>query len=154
MPSVCLHELCYELVKKNVTVSIAESCTGGYMSSAITNIPGASRCLVGSFVVYSRESKEILLGVPKGVNLCSIDCVTAMNRGLKKVLGGDLQISISGKINGSVFYDIFYEGQHDSHELRLSGTCCRAIAKYWIVRTVIEAVLRKIALSSSSEIFS
>ncbi len=51
------------LVEKNVTLSLAESCTGGMISSEIVSIPGSSKYFMGSAVVYSNDAKESILGV-------------------------------------------------------------------------------------------
>ncbi len=51
------------LVSKKITISLAESCTGGQLSSVLTNIPGISKVMVGSVVVYSAFYKSELVGV-------------------------------------------------------------------------------------------
>jgi nicotinamide-nucleotide amidase len=52
-----------KLLKSKATVSIAESCTGGYISHLLTSIPGSSAYLMGSIISYSNESKMKLLNV-------------------------------------------------------------------------------------------
>jgi nicotinamide-nucleotide amidase len=56
-------ELAKTAKSKNVTVSLAESCTGGLVSDLITNVPGSSGYFLGSVVCYSDRSKIELLGV-------------------------------------------------------------------------------------------
>ena len=51
------------LCAKQMTVSAAESCTGGYVAKRITDIPGASAVLSGSFVTYSEQTKQSMVGV-------------------------------------------------------------------------------------------
>lgn len=51
------------LIKNNLKISTGESCTGGLISSLLTDIPGASGFLEQSFVVYCEKSKEKFLGV-------------------------------------------------------------------------------------------
>ncbi|MDA0986716.1 MAG: CinA family nicotinamide mononucleotide deamidase-related protein [Bacteroidetes bacterium] len=53
------------LKKKNLTLSIAESCTGGYISNRVTNVAGSSNYFLQSFITYSNESKIKMLGVLK-----------------------------------------------------------------------------------------
>jgi nicotinamide-nucleotide amidase len=53
------------LLKKKFKISLAESCTGGLMSSAITSVPGASKVFKVGFVTYSNEAKINTLGVSK-----------------------------------------------------------------------------------------
>ncbi len=54
-----------QLIERNLTVSTAESCTGGLLSSRITDVPGASNIFKQGFVTYSNEAKHELLGVPQ-----------------------------------------------------------------------------------------
>jgi PncC family amidohydrolase len=56
-------ELAKTARSKNVTISLAESCTGGLASDLITNVPGSSAYFLGSVVCYSDRSKVELLGV-------------------------------------------------------------------------------------------
>ena len=62
-------ELATQLVslcrQKKITISAAESCTGGLVVGAITEIPGASDCLEVSFVTYSNYMKTRVLGVAR-----------------------------------------------------------------------------------------
>ncbi|MBT6121110.1 CinA family nicotinamide mononucleotide deamidase-related protein [bacterium] len=53
------------LIAKNITISIAESCTGGLLSSAITSIPGSSNSLMQSIICYSNRSKIKTINVSK-----------------------------------------------------------------------------------------
>ena len=55
-----------KLIEDKKTISTMESCTGGFIASMITDIPGASKVLKGAFVAYSNETK-IKQGVPKSV---------------------------------------------------------------------------------------
>jgi len=57
----------HTLIRRKQTVSIAESCTGGMISSLLTDIPGASRCFKGSAIIYTAKAKESLLSIPKHV---------------------------------------------------------------------------------------
>ena len=53
------------MMKKRMTLAIAESCTGGLISNRITNVSGCSKYFMGAVITYSNESKENLLGVSK-----------------------------------------------------------------------------------------
>jgi nicotinamide-nucleotide amidase len=88
------------LREKNVTVGLAESCSGGLLAARLTNPPGASKYFKGSVVAYSYEAKEELLGVPEALleefGAVSAECAEAMAKGALKVFDADLAISITG----------------------------------------------------------
>jgi len=54
------------LEKRNETLVVAESCTGGYLANRLTNVPGASAVFLSGLVTYSNEAKQISLGVKAG----------------------------------------------------------------------------------------
>jgi nicotinamide-nucleotide amidase len=78
----------------------AESCTGGMIASAITDLPGSSQIFSGSIVSYSNEVKTKLLGVPQEIlkkhGAVSGECVKAMVAGAAKILETDAAIAVSG----------------------------------------------------------
>lgn len=88
------------LLEKDLTLSAAESCTGGLCSSRFTDIPGSSAYFLGGAVVYSNESKEKLLGVTVDTltrfGAVSEQVVFEMARGARDLFGTDIGISISG----------------------------------------------------------
>jgi nicotinamide-nucleotide amidase len=55
------------LVRHNLTLALAESCSGGLLSDLVTDIPGSSRYYKGGFVAYSRSAKQNLLGIDKEI---------------------------------------------------------------------------------------
>ena len=60
-------ELAAELSRRNQLLATAESCTGGWVSKVVTDIPGSSSWFDCGFVVYNRNAKHSLLGVPLAV---------------------------------------------------------------------------------------
>lgn len=88
------------LQKKGKTLSIAESCTGGYISHLMTEIPGASKVFVGSVVSYSNSVKHHQLGVEttlfETVGAVSEQVVTQMATGVRERLQTDYAIAVSG----------------------------------------------------------
>lgn len=88
------------LLKKNKTISTAESCTGGAIASLITSVPGASAYFEGSVVSYSYEVKETLLNVEKETlntfGAVSEETVAEMLKGLLNKLNTDYGIAVSG----------------------------------------------------------
>ncbi len=88
------------LVKKGLSIAVAESCTGGRIASRITRIPGSSRYFESACVTYSNRSKERLLSVPgplleeKGA--VSPEVVLAMARGVREKAGVDIGLAVTG----------------------------------------------------------
>jgi len=88
------------LIPINKTIGIAESCTGGFIGHAITQIPGASSYFAGSIVSYDNRIKEQILGV-KPATLVQFGAVseqtaTEMARGALHVLGVDFALATTG----------------------------------------------------------
>ncbi|KAJ3311807.1 hypothetical protein HDU76_003035 [Blyttiomyces sp. JEL0837] len=90
------------------TLSIAESLTGGLVSSVVTDLPGASRVLRSSVVAYSNDAKMNILRVPRtifegpdSVGPVSSQCAEAMAVGVKTVCGTDWGISTTGWAGGN-----------------------------------------------------
>ncbi|MEP0190971.1 MAG: CinA family protein [Erythrobacter sp.] len=81
-------------------VVTAESCTGGLVASALTEIAGSSAVLDRSFVTYSNEAKMEMLGVPSDIvetfGAVSIACVWAMAQGALERSNADVAVAISG----------------------------------------------------------
>ncbi|GGD92645.1 competence damage-inducible protein A [Tsuneonella deserti] len=81
-------------------VTVAESCTGGLVAAALTEIPGSSAVLDRGFVTYSNEAKEQSLSVPSDIietfGAVSIACVWAMAQGALAHSEADVAVAISG----------------------------------------------------------
>lgn len=90
------------LTKKNKTISTMESCTGGGVANAITNIEGASNVIKFSAVTYSNEYK-IKMGVSKEVidkySVYSIETAMEMSKRISDYSNSDYGIGITGKLN-------------------------------------------------------
>lgn len=88
------------LQEHKATFAFAESCTGGFMASQITQIPGASTYFLGSLVTYANELKESLLDVSpntlKAHGAVSEPTVQEMWQGLMKKTGADYGVAVSG----------------------------------------------------------
>ncbi len=88
------------LERKNLTASVAESCTGGLIGAVITSIPGSSAYYLGGAVTYSNESKENLLRVPRGIlfayGAVSEATAKSMAKGALSVFGTDLSVAVTG----------------------------------------------------------
>ena len=88
------------LKRKKLKLAIAESCTGGMLSSAITSVSGASKVFTLGLVTYSNQSKNHLLKVPKQIikkhGAVSEQVCTAMVKNLNKISKTNMALSITG----------------------------------------------------------
>lgn len=89
-----------ELKKRGLTVSAAESCTGGYISHMFTKVPGSSAYFMGSVVSYDNSVKIKVLGVDAETiaqhGAVSEETVTQMAEGARKLMNTDFAIATSG----------------------------------------------------------
>ena len=89
------------LLKNNMTISFAESCTGGMLASTLINVSGSSNVINESYVPYSEEAKMRILGVSKETlnkyTVYSSEVAEEMAEGLKKVTHANVCASVTGK---------------------------------------------------------
>ncbi|MDO4860306.1 MAG: competence/damage-inducible protein A [Bacillota bacterium] len=89
-----------KLMAKNITISSAESCTGGMFAEKLTSVPGISAVFERSFVTYSNGAKEEILGVKKETlekhGAVSEETAMEMAKGLRKVSGSRICVSVTG----------------------------------------------------------
>ncbi len=85
---------------RKLTIATAESCTGGLVAGALTDIPGSSDVIDRGFVTYSNDAKRAMLGVEAGTLLnfgaVSKETATAMAVGALERAGVDLAVAITG----------------------------------------------------------
>ena len=88
------------LRKRQLTISVAESCTGGLIGHLLTNAPGSSDYFLGGMIAYSNESKTGLLGVSpetlEKYGAVSYPTVQEMAKGVRERLDSDIGVSVSG----------------------------------------------------------
>ena len=88
------------LKKNNMTISTAESCTGGLIAKSITDMSGASEVFGYGFVTYANEAKMKLLGVWEDAlseyGAVSETVAVLMSRGARRVSGSDIAVSVTG----------------------------------------------------------
>ena len=89
-----------QLKRKKLKLAIAESCTGGMLSSAITSVSGASKVFSMGLVTYSNQAKMGILKVPKKIiqkhGAVSIQCCLSMVNNLSKISKSKMCLSITG----------------------------------------------------------
>ena len=97
----CLATLVVEQLRSlEKTVALAESCTGGLLANAFTDVPGASKVFAGSAVCYANDAKVNLLGVPECLiaqhGAVSAEVAAAMATGAIEKFGSDYAIAVTG----------------------------------------------------------
>ena len=89
-----------KLIKKNLKISFAESCTGGMIASSITSISGASKIFNIGLITYSNQAKIKFLKVNKNIikkyGAVSHECCLAMVNNLSKISKANINVSITG----------------------------------------------------------
>lgn len=95
-----MRKLVKELKNKNLTISLAESMTGGYLSSKITKVSGASKVFKGAIIAYNSNLKVNLLNVNSKTidknSVVSLEVADEMATGLKNIIDSDIYIAITG----------------------------------------------------------
>lgn len=89
-----------QLFRFSLTVATAESCTGGLISSRLTDISGSSTYVKENFITYSEDAKVDILGVDREIienyGVISKECAEAMAEGLFRKTNRDICLSITG----------------------------------------------------------
>lgn len=129
-----VREIADKLSNNNLTLGVAESCTGGYLSNAITNLPGASKFFKLSVVGYSEESKRAVLGISPSLikkhGMVSEETAIAMAQGVMEIGRTDAALSVTGvagpermedKDVGFVYIAASVKDRTESQGLKLSG---------------------------------
>lgn len=137
-------------------IVLAESCTGGLVSAAITEIAGSSAVLDRGFVTYSNEAKRETLGVAEDIietfGAVSVATAWAMARGALANSGADVAVAISGiagpdggselKPVGTVVFARAIRGSDDVNaEERLLDGSSRAIVRHQATLVALELLL-------------
>ena len=121
------------MTEQSLTLSAAESCTGGSFSAAVTSVPGASAVFVGGAVTYAAEMKIGMIGVSaetiKTYSVYSHETAGEMAEGIRKVTGADIGLGITGIAGpdggspempvGTVFVAVRRSGGTESRMLKL-----------------------------------
>ena len=125
-----LHDL---LISKNLTISTAESCTGGELSHLITSVSGSSNYFLGGICTYQTQKKSEILGVSESLiqekTVVSEEVAQAMSLGCQKLFKTDIALSTTGVAGpnsdefeseiGTVFYSIRVQNFEKTFKLYL-----------------------------------
>ncbi len=157
-----MNTLAAKLVKeasaKGVMIATAESCTGGLVSAAITDIAGSSAVFERGFVTYSNNSKAELLGVPSSLieqhGAVSAEVACAMAEGAIKHSRATLSVSITGiagpgggsaeKPVGIVHFATAVKGSDIIHFERRFGDLSREAIRNAAVDVALQALIDRV----------
>lgn len=95
MQAATLIDLC---LQKGLKLTFAESCTGGLLSSLITDVPGASRVFVGGAVTYANEAKRDIIGVRQS----SLDAYGAVSEQVAREMAAGVCKAFSAEVSASI----------------------------------------------------
>lgn len=132
-------ELGKYLIENKLTIATAESCTGGLLSSKLTDVSGSSEYVKLNFVTYANEAKHKILGVSWDIlnnfGAVSEECAEAMANGLYEATDCDIALCTTGiagptggtkeKPVGLVYISMRYKGIVTVKEVKLSPTLSR-----------------------------
>ncbi|MCQ2547487.1 MAG: competence/damage-inducible protein A [Clostridia bacterium] len=123
------------LIENNLSISSAESCTGGLFASELTNVPGISKVFKESYVTYSEKAKMEILGVKQETldkyTVVSEQVAQEMAEGLYRKTGSDVNIAITGiagpdggteeKPVGTIYIGLCYKGETKVKHMKLNN---------------------------------
>jgi len=144
------------LSARGMTLSVAESCTGGLLGHRLTNVSGSSAYFERGVVVYSNRAKQELLGVPEEVlrthGAVSGPCAESMARGICERSGSACGLAVTGiagpdggtpqKPVGTVFFGVAVAGQVTSRRFRFAGD--RVAVKWQSAQTALDLLRRNL----------
>lgn len=122
------------LKSQGLTLSSAESLTGGLFASSIVSLPGASKVFKGGIVTYWTQVKEDVLKVDTSIiekyGVVSKECALSMVEACRKMFSTDIAISFTGnagpdvmenKESGLVYIGVFYKDSSYAYEYHFKG---------------------------------
>ena len=150
--------------EEKLTLSFAESCTGGLASSLVTDIAGSSEYLIGSIVTYTNEAKHNLLKVNEATlsayGAVSEETALEMAQGVRKLFGSDYGVGITGNAGpggsegkpvGLVYIAIATPDEVYCKEFNFTST--RVENKFRIALTAISMVIDKLKENKLEELY-
>lgn len=145
-----------QLIEKNITITTMESCTGGLISSFITDTEGSSAIFAGSFVTYSNNAK-IMLGVPsetiKKYSVYSEETAKAMAIAARTSFNAMLGIGVTGttgnidpknkkdSVPGKIYFAISSKQKTESFSIELPPQDSRADYKFLAAEKILEKLV-------------
>jgi PncC family amidohydrolase len=147
------HKLGKILIERGLQLAIAESCTGGLLSSRMTDVPGASAYTRANFVTYSNEAKHRILGVSKETlekyGAVSEECAREMVQNLD----ADIAIATTGVAGptgskvGTLYVAVRYKDETTVKKFNLPPRLNRKKMKFEFTEKALELALQQLNTS-------
>ncbi len=142
------------LIDKKLTISTTESCTGGLLSSKLTDVSGSSAFVHLNFVTYANEAKHDILGVKwdtlNNFGAVSEECAIEMAEGLHKITASDICVSTTGiagptggsaeKPVGLMYSAIYFRGKIQTYKILVSPIVERVEMKQKFTEEVLKNI--------------
>lgn len=142
------------LIHHKLTISTAESCTGGLLSSKLTDVSGSSAFIHLNFVTYANEAKHKILGVQLETlekhGAVSEECAREMAEGLHRVTNADICVSTTGiagptggseeKPVGLMYSGIYFKGKISVYKILLPPETERVEMKQKFTQEVLNNI--------------
>lgn len=145
------------LIRNAYTISTTESCTGGLLSSRLTDVSGSSNYVKANFVTYSYDAKKIILGVNQETldkfGAVSEQCAYEMAKGLSEKTHADIAVATTGiagpntdggKPVGLMYSAICYKGKIQVKKFEYSPLISRKNMKFMFTEGVLDFILETI----------
>ncbi len=143
------------LISKNLTIATTESCTGGLLSSKLTDVSGSSAYIHLNLVTYANEAKHKMLGVSaetlENFGAVSEECSYEMAKGLQKLSGADICVSTTGiagptggskeKPVGLMYSTILSKDKFKTYKIQLESNIERVEMKERFTECVLKNIL-------------
>ena len=142
-----------KLIKKELTMSIAESCTGGLLSSIITSVNGSSKVFDLGLIAYSNQSKINVLKIPKKIikryGAVSKQVCLSMVKNVYKLTKSNISLSITGIAGSSGGtknkpVGLVYVGIKKDDKIKIKKYLFKNKGRYYIQKAAVDKSLKLI----------
>lgn len=145
------YEIAQILIERGLKISTAESCTGGLLSSKLTDISGSSAFITLNLVTYANAAKERFLDVVLDKNgVVSETCAFQMAKGLHKLTGSGICVSTTGiagptggtaeKPVGLMYSAIYTPEKYKIYKIQVNPSLARTEIKEMFVQEVLKNI--------------
>ncbi len=146
------------LIEEGLKISTVESCTGGLLSSKLTDISGSSAYITLNLVTYANEAKEGMLGVTiNSEGVVSENCSLQMAKGLYNLTNSDICVSTTGiagptggskdKPVGLMFSTIYTKGNYKNYKIQVESSLPRIKIKESFTEEVLKNIYEFLILN-------